>query len=631
MKNMKFNIVLMVLLLSFGNLLSVFSQSDEVKPELYIAIKENNIFQAEMAINTGANVNAIYDLDTMLCWSIRKNRTEITKLILQSPKINIEGRGVWYDDFSEWERTPLILASHMGQAEIVSLLIQKGADVNARDRTDNSPFSSGNTALFKAAQRSHTEVALIILSGPKKIDINQRFASGANVLMLAIENDNLEMVKLFVEYGAKVNIPGPNGRSMLEGTINNKNYDILEYLIAEGVDINYINAGYTHIHSIIDTTKNNIPKTDYLKKFLTYKPNLDLMSLKNEGVGYSALHKAVANGYIEYVEVLLDGGANINIKSLGTGGSPLHTAASWKFPEITRYLIKRGADIEITDNNGFTPLTTAAYGMRLNNVKPLVEAGAKINVQTAKLDMTPLIAASVNIDPFKHFDSIAVMKYLLDNKADVNFQSKDRKTALITVAASSNHGQSVEKIRLLLTRGAELDIVNNKGETALMLAAGTGNDKAVKLLTEKGANLNLKNNAGESAYDCAERSGKKALVLYLESKGLKKEAPVIKPKVVVQELLGTWIGSQDGVSQAVLKFVINKDSTYKFESKFSPEVLKQMPKGQNPIIAAHQGTYTVSKDIIVIYPEGQAPVSMRWKLNDNSLILDDKNRLKKAK
>jgi len=159
-----------ILLLAYSAFMPLYAQAtEEIKPALYLAIEKNNIARAQAAIASGADVNAIYDQDTMLLWAIRKDRSEIAKLIIQSPKIKLEGRGASYDDFNEWERTALILAASMGQTEIVSFLLKKGADVNARDNTLDYPQSRGFTAFFRAVGRNHIEVAKLILAHPKKL------------------------------------------------------------------------------------------------------------------------------------------------------------------------------------------------------------------------------------------------------------------------------------------------------------------------------------------------------------------------------------------------------------------------------------------------------------------------------
>lgn len=103
-------------------------------------------------------------------------------------------------------------------------------------------------------------------------------------------------------------------------------------------------------------------------------------------------------------------------------------------------------------------------------------------------------------------------------------------------------------------------------------------------------------------------------------------------KVVVKELFGTWQGFQDGMPQSLFKLVLNKDGTFDFVSRLTPEVLKKFSKGSmNPVIAAQKGTYTVNNDILILNLVGAAPVSRKWKLENKVLILDDIIRLKKMK
>ena len=150
-------------------------------------------------------------------------------------------------------------------------------------------------------------MAKLILAHPKKIDINGKFLQEVTVLCVAIEKDNLDMVKLLVNNGAKINMLGKTGTFMLDGTLDNKNFDILEYLISKGADVNYNLGGGTFLIDIVGTTKNRKPRVEYLKKFLTYKPDINHM-----GAGsFSALHRATMAGFVEYMEILLDHGANI--------------------------------------------------------------------------------------------------------------------------------------------------------------------------------------------------------------------------------------------------------------------------------------------------------------------------------
>ncbi|HBF37133.1 MAG TPA: hypothetical protein DDW50_07415, partial [Firmicutes bacterium] len=166
--------VLVILVLAGSSFMPLYAQTDQQSPALYQAIDKNDIDKAKAAIDMGDDVNAIYDQDTLLCWAIRENCSEIAKLIIESPKVAIDKRGAFLDPISQdvWERTPLILAAHMGQTEMVDLLLTHGADINARDRINNSPLSRGDTALIRAARRDHLDTVKVLFTHPKKPNVH---------------------------------------------------------------------------------------------------------------------------------------------------------------------------------------------------------------------------------------------------------------------------------------------------------------------------------------------------------------------------------------------------------------------------------------------------------------------------
>lgn len=628
---------LVILILAGSTFAPLYAGTDQSQPALYQAIDKNDLAGAKAAIDIGEDVNAIYDQDTLLCWALRNKRPEIAKLILQSPKVAIDKRGSFLDPISQdvWERTPLILAAHMGQTEMVDLLLKKGADINARDRINNSPLSRGDTALIRAARRDHPDTVKVLFTHPQKPDVHIPDRDGKTAFWWAVENEDLELVKFLHSYGSKVNQPDNTGSSVLTTTVFHKKYDILDFLVAKGADINLVNyTGVTPMMTaVLSNKKDPVVVLNYLKKYITLKPKLDLQQVKNNNGGYTALHLAARFGFVEAIQLLLDNGANINLLSLASGGTPLHIAAASKNYEAAKVLIQRGAKLEIQEGGGTTPLIAAVIMSDPEMVKILVESGAVINTRSStNVLITPLVFAATNIDPFKHKDYITIINYLLDQNADINFQSGNGRTALMAASGSSDYKQAFEKATLLVKRGAKLDMVNDKGETALMLAAGVGNEKVVKLLIDKGTDINLKNGAGESVMSYANRSGNKSIITLLESKGATPDAPIVMKPVVIDAVIGTWKGFQDGMPQAIYTIVFRKDGTFDFNSQFTPEFLKQYPKGSlNPIIAVQKGTYTFNNDIMIWNPVGAAPTSMKWKLENNVLIIDNKIRLKKAK
>ena len=76
-----------------------------------------------------------------------------------------------------------------------------------------------------------------------------------------------------------------------------------------------------------------------------------------------------------------------------------------------------------------------------------------------------------------------------------------------------------EAVRLLLEKGAEVNIKGPGGFTALMLAASNGHAETVRLLLEKGADLNAKTRLGQTALVLASQAGRSDAVKVLSEKG----------------------------------------------------------------------------------------------------------------
>ena len=635
MKNKNIFLIVLLTLFTLFSLPLEAKWKPDLRPPLYEAINASDFAKAQEAIQQGADINAIHDRDSMLCWALRNENADIIKLLLNSPKIDVNKRSKSYDAFGEWERTPLILAAHMGQAEMVGILLQKGAKVNAKDATDSTPESRGNTAIIKAAQRNHSDVIEVLVRMAKDIIIDAKTKDGETALWFISEHENLESLKFLHKNGAKINTADSAGRSVLVTTFFHKNREVLEYLVANGADINHVNNyGGTTLTEAVSGLDSEDGKTlfKFLEKFLTFKPNLDLQKIVQNNGGESALHVAARNEGVEGAALLLDHGATIDLKNLAFGGTPLYMAASLNRIEVAKLLIKRDAKLDIFSTLGLTPLMSAVIRADEEMVKILVDAGATINAKSpVNILSAPLVDAASSPDPFKHDANLAIIEYLLDHKGDADFQSGNGSTALMAAAQKSNTSQGYERAELLIDKGANLDIVNNKGETALMIAAGAGNEKLVKLLMEKGADAQKKNGAGETVMNYAKRAGKGSAT-FLESKGVKPEAPIVHKSVIVDALLGTWCGFQDGLPHAIFTIVLNKNGTFDFNSKLTPEVMKQVPKGSmKETIASQKGTYTFNDDIMIWNPVGAPPTSMQWKLEKGMLIIDDKIRLKKIK
>ena len=90
------------------------------------------------------------------------------------------------------EMTPLHVAAREGKAEVVNLLLSKGADINAQ-------YKNGGTALHLAALNGHREVIKALLS--KRADATIRNSSGETARQVATQEKLETVTKVFIEFG----------------------------------------------------------------------------------------------------------------------------------------------------------------------------------------------------------------------------------------------------------------------------------------------------------------------------------------------------------------------------------------------------------------------------------------------
>ena len=106
------------------------------------------------------------------------------------------------DDRDLIDHTPLHVASWSGKIDAGQFLLDRGADIHARDSEDW-------TALHLAALRGHVEFAQMLLERGAVVDA--RCDQGRTSLYRAVNGDNVQLVRLLLEHGADANARDKNG------------------------------------------------------------------------------------------------------------------------------------------------------------------------------------------------------------------------------------------------------------------------------------------------------------------------------------------------------------------------------------------------------------------------------------
>jgi ankyrin repeat protein len=223
--------------------------------------------------------------------------------------------------------------------------------------------------------------------------------------------------------------------------------------------------------------------------------------LARDRLGAAPLAHAAREGRLKLVALFLAAAAPINARAVD-GGTALFAAAEHEKPSTVRLLLAKGADPNLTGRSGLTPLIAAAFAGNDRIVEELMAHGADPNVRdtTGKTAMTYAAA--------RGFDDI--VRRLLGAGVDARARYGGDLTALMW-AAGHDEGvgatASGRVIDLLLAHGAAVDDADDRGRTALMIAAELGYADVVAVLLRRGADRARKDKNGKSALDLATNAG----------------------------------------------------------------------------------------------------------------------------
>ncbi|KFY30111.1 hypothetical protein V494_08258 [Pseudogymnoascus sp. VKM F-4513 (FW-928)] len=354
-------------------------------------------------------------------------------------------------------QTPLHEAAIGGHESIVKLLLEKGADAEAKD-------GNGQTALYEAAEGGHEAVVQLLLE--KGADAKAKDEDGWTLLHRAAWGGNEAVVQLLLEKGADAKAKDEDGVSVLHGAASGG------YGAAE--------SGHEAMVQLL------------LEKGADAKA-------KNK-YGRTVLHDATGDGNEAIVQLLLDKGADAKAKDKD-GQTVLHQAA-WNGNEaIVQLLLDKGADAKAKDKDRQTVLHEAVQGGRAAIVKLLLEKGADAKAKD-KHGWTVLHMPR-NMDK-------ATVQLLIQKGVDV--KARDRKGRTVLHKA---RGMDKAAVQLLIENGVDVKARDSKGRTVLH-EAWTMDKAAVQLLIEKGVDVNARDSDGQTALHQAWKMDKAIVQLLLE-------------------------------------------------------------------------------------------------------------------
>jgi uncharacterized protein len=378
--------------------------------------------------------------------------------------------------------TALHWATYHDNAELVQSLIKAGADVSAANRYGVTPLSLG-------CLNGNGEIVQSLLAAGA--DPNTQQPGGETVLMTASRTGRLPPVAALIERGADLNATERNGQTALMWAAADGHTDIVNVLLNAGADATTrLKSGFTAFFFAAREGR-----TEVLRRLLQAGIDVNAPLQADEVPGKkrepdtNALLLAVESGHFEAAIALLDAGADPNghpggytaLHALtwvrkpirGDGNPPPIGSGNLTSADFARLLVQRGADVNMRLENG-----TSARGR-------FTTTGSTAFVLAARASDTPFL------------------RLLVELGADPQIPNADHCTALMAATGVGALGdgddtagteeEAIEAVRLLLELGADINAVDDNGETAMHGAAYQSRFQLVALLAEQGAEVEIWN------------------------------------------------------------------------------------------------------------------------------------------
>uniref|UniRef100_A0A3Q4GVX7 Tetratricopeptide repeat, ankyrin repeat and coiled-coil containing 2 n=1 Tax=Neolamprologus brichardi TaxID=32507 RepID=A0A3Q4GVX7_NEOBR len=344
----------------------------------------------------------------------------------------------------------LCVHSHLGYMDMVALLLEFGASVDAQSE-------SGLTPLGYAAAGGHMTIVTALCRRRAKVDHLDK--NGQCALVHAALRGHMEVVKYLIQCDWSMGSQQQSPQTQQQSSFT-KSHAVQQALIAAA------SMGYTEIVSYLL----DLPEKDEEEVERAQINNFDTLW------GETALTAASGRGKLEVCRLLLEQGAAV-AQPNRRGIVPLFSAVRQGHWQIVDLLLTHGADVNLADKQGRTPLMMAASEGHLGTVEFLLAQGASLSLMD-KEGLTALSWACLK-------GHLPVVRCLVESGAATDHADKNGRTPLDLAAF---YGDS-EVVQFLVDHGAMIEHVDYSGMRPLDRAVGCRNTSVVVALLKKGAKI----------------------------------------------------------------------------------------------------------------------------------------------
>ena len=416
------------------------------------------------------------------------NHTEIVKRLIDF--------GYDVDHQDNEGRTPLHTVFENHTPDLAQILItQFKANTEIRDKQNWTPLHTAIDRGYSGYSQELLEKFLHKDAGTKVSWIQ---------LHAAVYEENTQAVQFILGANTDVNHVSSAGYAALHIAVTKSNIDIVTLLLDQDVNVHSVTIdGKTPLHIAVDKGKETI-----VQKLLTQKADPNL----KDATGNTCLHLAVqvkegakpcmqkgagnsgtfTASYkkcsIQTVQAIVHHGGDVNAVN-NKGQTPLWFACCDGQGDLVKILLEIGTDPNSTDRDGDSCLHAAIYGCcSFQTIQEIVDCGAHVN-SVNKEGATPLLLACSTAQT-------ELVKILLKAKADPNIAYADGEASLHAAVAAYCSKETIQEI---IDCGADVNAVNKRGRTALLLGCFYRQMDSVKVLLGAGADPAI---ADEEGFSC---------------------------------------------------------------------------------------------------------------------------------
>lgn len=541
--------------------------SEKLDEDLRSAIKEENIDALSAMIKGDVDINKtiVMKMHTLLTYASFIGRLASVKALI--------AMGADVDIKDTYERSALLHAARHKKNGLacMEILISAGANVNIDvSDPDKSP-------IMNCATRGLQNGFQMLLD--KEADVNLKTEKGDSILHYILEHSNFneDLINTVIEKSQDEFLSSKNSKHLTPLMIASQKGKVscLKSLLIRCKDLvhDFDNEGKTALtHAAIEGKVASLEALIQSGSDVNFIPTEPEQPISSDFEGKSRLKRARTNylvkktplmfasqnGHLNVVVKLIEHGANINQISLNEE-TALTCAVYKDHVKCVEVLIKAGADINFRFSGSVPVVLLAACNNHMNCVEYLVKKGADVK----GLQLLHKVLG--------HQDHDRLVRLLLRKGVDANAKTWEGVTPLM-IAAKNGH---LKSLKVLLSKKVEIDLLYDndfKNRSALMLAASKGNKDCLNCLINKGANVNLANNKGLTALSEACRKGNLDCVTALLAQGAEinpQNKNIEKPLVaafdsdktdMVYWLLdhGADINDRDVLGNTFLHFLLNK-------------------------------------------------------------------------